>query len=137
MGPVLALDVGTQVIGVAVSDPGRRFVFPVHTLARRSVAKDTDALARLCREKGVTQLVVGLALDEAGHEGRVAKLARQVGDALAAKTGLPLAYVDERYTTAEARQRLDEGGVPRGLQRAVVDQQAAMVMLEEWLARSG
>lgn len=136
-GPVLALDVGTQTVGLAISDAGRRMAFPVRTLARKGVAKDVEALASLCRERGVVQLVVGLPVDAQGDEQRLTRLARQVGDALAARTGLPVAYVDERYTTAEARQRLDEAGVPRGLQKRVVDQQAAAIILEDWLANAG
>lgn len=133
-GAVLALDVGTQTIGLAVTDPGRRMSFPVKTLARRGVAKDVDALAALCAERQVRQIVVGLPLDLAGAEQRMTRLARQVGEALGARTGLPVAWVDERFTTMEAKARLSEAGVPRGLQKAVVDQQAAIVILEDWLA---
>lgn len=136
-GAALALDVGTQTIGLAVSDPGRKLAFPVRTLARKGVAKDVEALAALCRERDVRQLVVGLPVDLAGQETRITRLARQVGEALAARAGLPVAWVDERYTTAEARGRLDAAGVPRGLQKRVVDQEAAVVILEDWLAREG
>lgn len=133
-GPVLALDVGTRTIGLAVTDPGRSFVFPVSTLARRSVAKDVEQLARVCRERRVTALVLGIAVDDEGRLGRSARLARQVGDALVAATGLPLAEVDEGYTTVEAHTRLQAAGVRAADRRPMVDQEAAVVILELWLA---
>ena len=126
---VLALDVGTAVIGLARTDPSRRIVFAEGTLVRRSVAKDAEALAAVCARHGVTQLVVGLPLTPDGGEARMAKLARQVGDALGARTGLPVAFVDERYSSAEARLRAIEAGRPS----RKVDPEAAMVILEDWL----
>lgn len=124
-GAALALDVGTAKIGVAYTDAGRRIAFPGGTLARRSVAKDTAALATEVRRREATMLVVGLPPEE-----RLARLARQVGDALAQATGLPLAYVDEAYTSTEARLRLGESGGPR----TAVDAVAAQLILEAWLA---
>lgn len=134
-GPVLALDVGTRTIGIAVTDPGRRFVFPVSTLARRSVVRDVAALGRLCVERAVTFLVVGVAIDDDGNEGRSARLARQVGEALAGATGLPVEWVDEGYTTVEAHTRLHAAGVRAADRKPMVDQEAAVVILELWLAR--
>lgn len=132
-GRVLALDVGTKTIGLAVTDPARRMVFPLRTVARRSVLKDTEEIARVCVSQGVTQLVVGLPLTLEGEEARSAKLARQVGDALAARTGLPLAWVDERFSTLEAERRLREAGAPADRRKEVIDQYAAVVILEDWL----
>lgn len=133
-GPALALDVGTRTIGLAVTDAGRRFVFPVATLARRSVAKDVEQLVRVCRERGVTQIVVGIARDDEGQDNRSVRLARQVAGALAAATGLPVAEVDEGYTTVEAHTRLQAAGVRAIDRRPMVDQEAAVVILELWLA---
>lgn len=133
-GPALALDVGTRTIGLAISDAGRGHRFPVRTLTRRSVAKDAAELARITAERGVTALVVGLPRGLDGAEGRSARLARQVGEALAALTGLPLHYQDEQYTTLEAEERLRAAGLDARHQRPVIDQAAAMVILEDWLA---
>lgn len=136
-GPVIGLDVGTRTIGVAVSDITRRHRFPVKTLERRSVAKDCAALAQIVAERKVTALVVGLPRGLDGQEGRSARLARQIGEALAAATGLPLHYQDEQYTTVEAGDRLKDAGMDSRSQRAVIDQAAAMVILEDWLAQHG
>ncbi len=134
IGSVLALDVGTKTIGLAGTDPMRMLALPLHTLARQSVVKDADALALLCKSRRVSQLVVGLPLELDGSEGRSARLARQVGEALAGRTGLPLAYVDERFSTVEAKNRLREAGLNERQQRSVVDAAAAAVILEDWMS---
>lgn len=133
LGRALALDVGTKTIGLAVTDPARAHVFPLRTLARRSVAKDADELARICAAERIVALVVGLPLSLAGEEGRTAKLARQVADALVARTSLPLSWVDERFSTVEAERRLREARAPAERRREVIDQYAAVVILEDWL----
>lgn len=125
-GAVLALDVGTGKIGLAATDAGRRMAFPLSVMPRKSVAKDAAALAEVCRQREVRALVVGLPPNE-----RLAKLARQVGDALAEKTGLVVDYVDESWTSAEARGRLEDSGGPR----VQIDAVAAQVILEVWLQR--
>jgi putative Holliday junction resolvase len=130
----LALDVGTRTIGLAVTDPERRHAFPLRTVARRSVAKDTAEIAEICASQRIGQIVVGLPLSLDGEEGRSARLARQVADALAARTGLPIAWVDERFSTVEAERRLREAGAPADKRKQIIDQYAAVVILEDWLA---
>ncbi len=125
-GVIVALDVGTAKIGVAACDAGRTLVFPVTTVMRRSVAKDAELLAGLCREREARMLVVGLP----DQNERMAKLARQVGDAVATRTGLSVAYHDEGFSSAEARARIEE----LQLLRSRVDEVAATVILESWLA---
>lgn len=134
-GVVLSLDVGTRTIGLARSDAQRRFVFPERTLTRRSVQKDVATLAELCRLHAVRQIVVGLPTGLAGEETRSTRLARQVGEALALQTGLPLDWMDEQYTTVEAERRLLDAGLDGFARRPVVDQEAAAVILEDWLAQ--
>ena len=125
-GPVLALDVGTAKVGVAITDAARRMAFPVSTLPRQSVARDAAALARIVRDRGVTALVVGIP--EASD--RIAHLARQLGQALAERTGLALHFVDEGYSSSEARLRIEA----TGQLRTTVDAHAAAIILETWLA---
>lgn len=130
---LLALDVGSKTIGLAVSDPTGRMAFPLRTLARRSVAKDADELARLCTVEKITGLVCGLPLGLDGQEGRTAHLARQVAEALVTRTALPLHWVDERFSTVEAERRLREAGAPAARRKELIDQYAAVVILEDWL----
>ncbi len=98
------------------------------------MAADVAQLVRVCAERRVTQLVVGVAVDDDGLEGRSARLARQVGVALAAATGLAVDWVDEGYTTVEAHTRLQAAGVRAIDRKPMVDQEAAVVILELWLA---
>jgi putative Holliday junction resolvase len=133
MGRTLGLDVGTKTIGIACSDVGGRLASPVRTLARRSVVHDVEALAALVAERGVERLVVGLPYELDGSEARSARLARQVGDALALRTGLPLVFVDERYSSVDATRQLIEAGLSRQRRKQVIDQQAAVIILQSWL----
>ena len=131
MSCILGLDVGTKTIGVARARG--RMAFPVTTLRRKSVRHDTEQLYQICRKNGVTAVVVGLPLELDGGEGRSARLARQIGEALAARTGLPVHYQDERYSTVEASRRLTEQGLSARQQRSVIDQAAAAVILQDWI----
>lgn len=129
----LGLDVGTKTIGVAVSDELGMLAHPVTTVARQGVDRDTDALQGIVADRGVERIVVGLPLELDGAEARSARLARQVGEALSAKTGLPVTYVDERFTSVEAERQLLQAGASRARRRAVIDQQAAVLILQSWL----
>lgn len=133
-GVTLALDVGTKTIGVAIAERG--IVLPVCTLARRSVVKDAAQVRELCVKRKVTEVVVGLPYELDGTETRSARLARQVGDAVAA-AGMAVHYQDERFTTVEAIERLGAAGVYGSQRKAAVDQVAAVVILEEWLKARG
>lgn len=133
MGRILGLDVGTKTIGVAVSDPTRLLASPVRTLARRSVARDAEEIAGLVTDLGTDEIVVGLPYELDGSEGRSARLARQVGEAVAERTGLPVRYVDERYTSVDANRQLIETGMSRERRRQVIDQAAAVLILQSFL----
>lgn len=132
-GPLLALDVGTRTIGVACCDASRRFVFPHGTVVRKGVRQDCEALARICAEKRIVGVVVGLPLDLEGKETRSTRLARQVRDAMADLTGLPVVWQDERFSTLEAEQRLRDAGAGAAARKAAIDAHAAVVILEDWL----
>lgn len=133
MPSILGLDVGTRWIGVARADGSGRLASPLCTVERAGVQRDVAKLADLCAKEGADALVVGLPYDLDGCEGRSARLARQVGDALAEKTGLSLHYQDERFTTVEASSRLRDRGLSARAQKAVIDQAAAAVILQDWL----
>lgn len=133
MPHILALDVGTKTIGIARAEVGVGFVSPLSTLSRKGVKQDCARLARICTEQGAVEVVVGLPYELDGGEGRSARLARQVGDALAALTGLPVHYQDERWSTTEAAHRLQAAGYSAREQKSRIDQAAAAVILEDWL----
>lgn len=131
---LVCLDVGTRTIGVATAHRVARLVTPQFTLARAGVKQDVAALQRRIITPDVSVLVVGLPVQDDGAEGRSARLARQVGDALAAATGLPLHYQDESYSTVEAETRLRQAGHDARSIKQLIDHAAAAVILEDWLA---
>jgi putative Holliday junction resolvase len=133
-GRVLAVDVGTRRIGVAVSDPTGTVASPLATVPRRTPAEDAKALAALAAEQDATTVVIGLPLTLAGREGPAAKAVRAWLDGLAALLPeLDLQLADERLSTVAAERALVGGGVRRRARREVVDQVAASVFLQTWL----
>jgi putative holliday junction resolvase len=132
-GRRLGVDVGSVRVGVALCDPDGLVATPLVTLARDggSVA----AVAALVAEHGAVGVVVGLPRTLAGREGPAAEAAREFGDALAAALDVPVDYSDERLTTVVATRQLRGSGVKGRRQRAVVDQAAAVAILQGWLDR--
>lgn len=133
VGRKAGLDVGTKTIGVAISDPLGMLAHPACTLSRRGVKQDVARLAPLLREREVEHVVVGLPLELDGTEARSARLARQIAEAVHTETGLPVTYVDERYTSVDAERRLIQAGVKRGRRKEVIDQEAAVLILQSFL----
>jgi len=89
-------------------------------------------LVQICSREGIDHLVVGLPLLLDGSEGRSARLARQIGVALAEATGLSVDYEDEQDSSKEAALKLRSAGKNTRKQKSVIDQQAAIVILERW-----
>ncbi len=133
MGRVIGLDVGTKTIGVAVSDPLRMFAQPVETVGRKGLKTDLPKLQALVVRHEVDAIVVGLPLELDGSESRSARLARQVGDGLGELTGLPVHYVDERFSSVEAERALVQQDVSRKRRKQIIDQAAAVLILQGYL----
>jgi len=136
MGRVIALDVGTKTIGVAMTDPARILASPVTTVQRKSVRVDSERLAQMIEERGVVHVVVGLPYELDGSEARSARLARQIGEAVRERTSLPVDYVDERYTSVDAERHLIRADVSRQKRKQIIDQVAAVLILESWLTQA-
>lgn len=139
-GVRLGVDVGTVRIGVAVCDPDGILATPLVTVARQAKTDDSDIpadmleIARLVADHGTVEVVVGLPLNLAGVEGPAAKHARAYADRLAALIApVPVMLADERMSTVAATRRLSDRGVKGKRQRAVVDQAAAVEILQGWL----
>jgi putative Holliday junction resolvase len=131
---VLALDVGGRRLGVALSDPTGTLASPLVTLERATPEADAAAIAALAAEHGAGTVVAGLPIDLAGRHGPAAQAVAAYLDELAARLpGLAFELVDERMTTVMAERALAASGVPGRERRAVVDQVAATVILQEWL----
>lgn len=138
-GRRLGIDVGAVRVGVALSDPDGVLATPLLTVPR-DVSGGTDlvTVAGLVTEHDVVGIVVGLPLTLAGREGPAAEAARAFAVALAAhleaaRMDVPLEFVDERLTTVVATRQMRESGRKGRRQRAVVDQVAAVAILQGWL----
>jgi putative holliday junction resolvase len=135
-GRRLGVDVGEVRIGVALSDPAGILATPLVTLSRdRSGGRDLDALAAMVVEHEVVEVVVGLPRTLAGRHGAAAGTATDYASALATRLGESVAVrlADERLTTVSATKMLAERGVRGRKQRAVIDQAAAVEILQGWL----
>ncbi|GIJ10229.1 Holliday junction resolvase RuvX [Micromonospora andamanensis] len=139
-GVRLGVDVGQVRIGVSRSDPHGVLATPLVTLAREqnprseAVPSDLAELAALVAEHEAVEVVVGLPVNLAGKHGPAAQhvkaYARQLADVI---SPVPVTLTDERMSTVVASRRLAERGVRGKRQRAVVDQAAAVEILQSWL----
>lgn len=131
---VLAIDYGSKKLGLALSDPEGRFALPRGVMPCEADAERTfAALARLAAEERVELLVVGLPLGLDGTETATTRQARNFGNRLAARLGLPVRFFDERLSSAEARDRLAETGTRGKKAKARLDAEAAALILEGFL----
>ena len=130
----MGLDVGDRRIGVAVSDELGITAQPILTLVRANRRQDLKSLQRLIRKYGCTGIVVGNPLYMSGDESPQAAKTRAFAAMLAEETGLPVRLWDERLTTTEAHRHLHAAGRAGNEHKAVVDQVAAVLILESFLA---
>jgi putative holliday junction resolvase len=132
VGVWLGVDVGTVRVGVSVSDPNGVLALPIGTL-RRDVSGNSDLaqLAEFVRERQAVAVVVGLPRTLSGEEGPAARQARQYAQSLSDRVApIPVRLVDERMTTAAAHRRMAEGGLSSRARRGLVDQEAAVQILQ-------
>lgn len=128
-GVRLAVDPGDARIGVASSDPSGMLATPVETVPRGD--DDLDRLAALVDEHSATVVYVGLPRSLSGREGPAAAKARDFAGALAARVSpVPVRLYDERLSTVTAEALLRQQGRKGRKRRAVVDQAAAVVILQ-------
>lgn len=138
-GRRLGVDVGAVRVGIALSDPAPMLATPLVTLQRDADGgSDLQQLAGLVAEHEVVEVVVGLPKTLKGAHGTAAETARTYAEALADRISpVPVRFHDERLTTVTASRMLSQRGVRGKRQRAVVDQAAAVEILQAWLdARS-
>ncbi|HTD38365.1 MAG TPA: Holliday junction resolvase RuvX [Candidatus Limnocylindrales bacterium] len=133
MTAVIALDVGTKRIGVAVGEGS--FAFPHSTLERTNVRDDVAAIIAIARERGAGTIVVGDPLTMSGERALASEKIDAFVAHLARAFDGAIERVDERLTTAAAQKALIGADVSRAKRKQVVDQLAAVGILETWLAR--
>lgn len=136
-GVVVGVDVGSVRIGVAASDPDRLLAVPVATVPRDAdaepdaAASDISEIAAIVGERAAALVVVGLPRSLAGVEGAAASWARKYAAVLAARVApVEVRLVDERFTTTDAHRALRDSGVAGRRHRSMVDQAAAVLILQ-------
>jgi putative Holliday junction resolvase len=134
-GALIGLDLGTKTIGVAVSDPDRRLATGVETIARKNFTADSTRVLALAIERSAIGFVIGLPINMDGTEGPRAQSARAFGRNFSKLTELPLALWDERLSTVAVERGLIAADMHRDRRKQVIDQHAAMFILQGALDR--
>ena len=134
-GALIGLDLGTKTIGVAASDPDRRIAAPVETIARQRFNLDAQRILDLAAERKAAGLVLGLPINMDGSEGPRAQSTRAFARNLAGLTNLAIALWDERLSTAAVERELIANDVSRARRAEVIDQHAAIFILQGALDR--
>ena len=133
-GRRLGIDVGKVRIGVATSDPDGILATPVETVRRDRSGGHLRRLAALAAELDAVEVIVGLPRTLADRIGPSAQDAIDLAEALAQRIApTPVTLVDERLTTVSAQRSLREAGIRAREQRAVIDQAAAVAILQSCL----
>jgi putative Holliday junction resolvase len=134
-GRIMALDLGTKTIGVAISDGMRYSATPLETIKRTKFTADAARLVDLIAENDVVALVLGLPLNMDGSEGPRAQSTRTFARNLSQKTALPILFWDERLSTSAVTRMLIEADTRRDKRAEVVDKLAASYILQGFLDR--
>lgn len=132
-GRLLGLDYGTKRVGLALSNFDQTIATPLETYTRRDELQDVRYLQQKVAEFSIKGLVVGLPVHMSGDEGEKAREARAYAGWAAAATKLPVAFCDERYTTAMADEHLRAAQLSPKQRRARRDMLAAQILLQNFL----
>ena len=124
---------GTVRIGLALSDPLGMTAQGLETLRVESKAKTLEALKKLCRDREVTEIVLGLPVNMNGTHGPKAQEVLKWVDPLKEATGIPVSTWDERLTSREADRLMVEEGLSRKRQKMESDRMAATLILQNYL----
>lgn len=133
--PLLGLDLGTKTIGLALSDGALIVASPHSTIRRTKFTPDAEALRRIVEQHGIGGLVIGLPVNMDGSEGPGCQSARQFAANLLERFDIPIAFWDERLSTAAVTRTLIEADVSRKRRSEVVDKMAAAYILQGALDR--
>lgn len=128
---LLGLDLGEKTIGLAISDPGLTIASPIDTIRRGKFTRDAETLIALIEDRKVGGLVIGLPLNMDGTEGPRCQSTRQFAVNFMEKLDIPIAFWDERLSTAAVQRLLtDEADMTRKRRGEVVDKMAAAYILQ-------
>lgn len=130
---ILALDIGSVRVGVAVCDPAQRVATPVCVLPANEVRSNAKSFRRLLEDWEPELLLCGLPYTMSGEEGPQASSIRAFAAHVSKQSGLPVEFADERLSSAQAKRSLREKGLSEKQMRGKVDMMAASLFLQAWL----
>ncbi len=132
-GRLLGLDYGTRRVGLSISDEEQRLAVPLETYSRRKPDDDARHLVAVVGDYRIVGLVIGLPLHMGGEEGQKAAEARRFGAWAGGAAGLPIAFWDERLSTAQADEHLAAANLRPNKRKLLRDKIAAQIMLQSYL----
>jgi putative pre-16S rRNA nuclease len=134
-GALIGLDLGTKTIGVAVSDPDRRLATGITTIQRKTFTADAKELLAMADERNAAGFILGLPINMDGSEGPRAQSTRAFARNFAKLTELAIGLWDERLSTAAVERELIANDVSRARRAEVIDEHAAIFILQGALDR--
>lgn len=133
-GRLLGIDFGTVRVGIAVCDENQSIASPLEVYLRRNEKLDRQFFVQLASQTGAVGIVVGLPIHMSGDESQKSLEARAYGDWLNEVTQLPVTWIDERYSTAFAKEKLKSAGnLSAKKRKARIDKIAAQAILASYL----
>jgi putative holliday junction resolvase len=132
-GTLLGIDYGTVRVGLALCDRGQTIAAPFQLIQRQASVEEAAFYQKLVTTEKVVGIVIGLPVHLSGKESAKSKEVQRYGNWLAKVTSLPVAYHDERFTSALAWNALQEGGLKASQRRKQLDKVAAQMMLQSYL----
>lgn len=129
----MALDIGDERIGVALSDPTGILASPYTIIDRRDEKQDIEAIINIVGQHQVQQIVVGLPRSMDGTVGRQAEKVKDFTRRLSSSTDVPVTYRDERLTTVSAKRLMREAGRKKTRKKPRYDAMAAAIILQSYL----
>jgi len=132
-GRLAGIDFGTRRVGIAVCDASQQLASPLDVYQRRNEPEDAAYFQQLVSDQALVGLVVGLPVHISGEESQKSQQARLFGSWLSQLTGLPVAYHDERYSTAQAEEVLEAASLTSKQRKQRIDKVAAQFILSAYL----
>jgi putative Holliday junction resolvase len=130
----LGIDFGLKRVGLALTDPAGTMAFPYRTLVRTTRKQFFEDLLQVIEDEKVQGVVLGLPLDLEGRETETTRQVLNFKNSLARRITLPVFLVNEALSSFEAEQALSRSGMKKKKQKPVLDQVAAVIILESFLA---
>ncbi len=132
-GRILALDLGKKRIGLALSDELGLTAQGLKTMEREGRRDDVETLRRMAVESGVALFLIGDPVHMSGEAGRQSAYTREFARELEYKTGLPVKFWDERWTSREAERTLRGSGIAHHERKPAIDRLSAVILLQSYL----